>query len=299
MEVIFIFSEKNKISSLLLVLILLIPFSFVFSVRSEAEKDVAIYTGPGAYAQGVTYLTEFLSKNGYSYVGIDESDILNGILDRVKILIMPGGWAGDVDEYGNKGYGSMKQEAKNRIKDFIKKGGSYYGICAGAYFVSKYVIWENEFFVGNIDVFNGTAIGPIEEIAEWPYSNWTTVLVMSEMGLDFSETLALYWGGPIFVSNGTNFTVLERYGVNNKPASIVFNFLNGKVILTGIHHEWPKFQNETITEQNIEILQKFMSLLIGVEGDQGAFGIGSLILILGVLLILVVASTVKILLKRK
>lgn len=252
-------------------------------VKSDSSTlDVAVYSGPGAYRQGVEYLTMFLEKNGYTYRGIDENDILNGVLNNVKVLLIPGGWAGEEDEYGNKGYGSMSQEAINAIKEYVKKGGSYFGICAGAYFATKNVVWEKQPSNGYLGIFDGYAIGPIEEIAPWPLSQWTNVSVEPTLNLEFTKTLTLYWGGPYFNSTTTNYTILERYSVNNKPATILFKYYEGNVILTGLHHEWPNYANNTLTNQNNEILNWIIGYLVNNSSIKGQpTGLNNTLLIAG------------------
>ncbi len=262
--------------------------------------DVAVYSGPGAYSQGVEYLTMFLEKNGYTYRGIDENDILSGVLNKVKVLLIPGGWAGKEDEYGNKGYGSMSQEAINAIKEYVENGGSYFGICAGAYFATKNVVWEKQQSNGYLGIFDGYAIGPIEEIAPWPLSQWTNVSVESTLNLGFTETLTLYWGGPYFNSTSVNYTVLERYSINNKPATILFKYHEGNVILTGLHHEWPNYANKTLTNQNNEILNWIIRYLVNHSNvKEQSTEQNSLLLIIGSIATIGIIITGAIIVKKR
>ena len=290
-----------KALAILFVLTFLFTPTIFKPVDSTGVKDVAIYVGPGAESRGVLYLTSFLESKGYSYSAIDEKDILNGALDKAKVFILPGGWAGEVDEYGNKGYGSMSAEAVDKIKQFVENGGGFYGICAGAYFATKKVKWENALYDEPLGIFNGLAIGPIDEIAPWPLSTWTSDNISSNMNLGFNHTTSLYWGGPYFESNQTNFTILERYGVNGKPATIQFTYYKGPVILTGLHHEWPNYQNSTINNENEHILGWIINYLLKnskVSSGEN-FGISQIHVGLLVVLAILAISTFIYLKKRK
>ena len=272
-------------------------------VRSESNEvvDVVVYSGPGAYRQGVEYLTLFLEKNGYTYRGIEESDILKGLLNKAKVIIMPGGWAGEVDEYGNRGYGSMSQEAIERIRSFVRKGGSYLGICAGAYFATKNVVWEGKLSNGYLGIFNGYTIGPIDKIAPWPLSQWTNVSVEYTLNLGFTRTSTLYWGGPYFNSTTTNYTVLERYGINGKPATILFKYNSGNIILTGLHHEWPNYANKTITDQNNAVLNWIIGYLVNKSSinDQSTRPSNTLLIFVGSTIMIGTIAVAAIIIKLK
>jgi len=250
--------------SIILILLLIPPLKYVETSSSD-KKDIGIYAGPGAYQLGVTYLTQFAQSRGFTYKLLYEDDILNDELENVKLLIIPGGWAGEVDQWGRKGYGSMSSEAIDKIREFVKDGGSYYGICAGAYFASVNVIWEGGLFHNELALFNGTSIGPIEEIAPWPGTNWTNVLIESSLGINKTTVKAFYWGGSYFESDVINFTTLEKYEINNKPATILFNYGKGKVILTGLHHEWVNYQHPDWQKENWDVLEKILNTLIKEE----------------------------------
>jgi len=56
---------------------------------------------------------------------LSAADIAVGCLDRYRTLVVPGGWASHKMRV-------LGEEGKNRIKDFIERGGSYLGFCGGA-----------------------------------------------------------------------------------------------------------------------------------------------------------------------
>ena len=256
----------NKLKGFLLVITIVFASLFLFiNFRKPGNMKkiiLGIYAGPGAYEDDVNYLTNFAIREGMKYRLLYEKDIVEGVLSDIEILIIPGGWAGRIDEFGRKGYGSMSEDAINKIRQFVEDGGAYFGICAGAYFASKYVLWEGTLYRNKLALFDGVSIGPIEDIAPWPLTNWTKIEIGTSLGVNFSEIVSFYWGGPYFYSNVTNFITLERYKINGKSATILFTYGKGKVILTGLHHEWINYQNKDIQEKNWIVLKKIILMLL-------------------------------------
>jgi hypothetical protein len=68
---------------------------------------------------------ETLSRAGIPYRLLSSSDIAEGMLERCRILLVPGGWAAHkVRSLGDSG--------KKMIAGFIETGGTYIGFCGGA-----------------------------------------------------------------------------------------------------------------------------------------------------------------------
>ena len=49
------------------------------------------------------------------------------MLDYSDLLIVPGGWASDKTA-------ALRQEGRDAVREFVRNGGSYLGICGGAGF---------------------------------------------------------------------------------------------------------------------------------------------------------------------
>jgi len=87
-------------------------------------KKIALYTGKGAYM--AKDIENFLSQYSFDYDRLHEVDIQKGKLKKHNIFVIGGGTIYDIlPALGEKGI-------KN-IQKFIKSGGKYIGICAGAY----------------------------------------------------------------------------------------------------------------------------------------------------------------------
>src|SRR5690606_9878232 len=90
----------------------------------------------------------------------DASDILKGCLKKgVQAFIMPGGAsryaAAKLNGAGNKA-----------ILDYVSGGGTYIGICAGAYYAARAIEWKkgqkDEILVENeLSLYLGLASGPV------------------------------------------------------------------------------------------------------------------------------------------
>jgi imidazoleglycerol phosphate synthase glutamine amidotransferase subunit HisH len=96
--------------------------------KSLEMPEVGLYTGPGAeLAEDVGKIL----RNRISYRKINASEVRHGILDEIKLLIMPGGYTAHYIP-------NLKPEGCSAIRNFLKKkGGCYLGICAGAYIASS------------------------------------------------------------------------------------------------------------------------------------------------------------------
>lgn len=87
------------------------------------------------------------------------------LLDTADLLVLPGGGHMRVlQDVGEIGF--------SRIRDFVRKGGVYYGICAAGYFGAQ----QMEFQKGHPDqvvrpgylgVFPGVAVGPTHRFCDY------------------------------------------------------------------------------------------------------------------------------------
>lgn len=254
----------------LCVLFLLLVCCFFPAVQEKSfalsGADVAIYndaiapvdpeTGTersGVWQDGVAAIKCMLAWMGLSYEEISYEDLNNSSQDfssLYKVLLFPGGFA-----YWYNYWISLS--GKNRIRNFVSSGGGYFGICAGSFFASDVVAWEGtsyddesmynaygELTGYDLDLFSGTATGPIGGIAPWPTYDMTTINFEQESDalsdykpVPFPEYI-LYYGGPYFTPNEyTDVQSLGDYDYNGKPALVAFTYGSGRVVLSGPHPE--------------------------------------------------------------
>jgi glutamine amidotransferase-like uncharacterized protein len=206
---------------------------------------VAVFNGTGAgsdthHAQGKMY--EWM---GCDVTYIKNDDIINGDLSEYDLLGFPGG---DYVQYWNLG-----QEGKTKIQEYVRNGGAYLGICAGAWWASDYMVWKADYHFPppaykvegderNLDLFPGVTMGPLDAIAPF-YTGKMTGITFVNRTHPITDSLpehltVLYYGGPEFLPyEGTNVTVLATYDVTGTPAIVAFNYGKGRVVLCGPHPE--------------------------------------------------------------
>lgn len=168
---------------------------------------------------------------------------------NAKLLVIPGGrdlpFCQSLNGLGNK-----------YIREFIEKGGSYLGLCAGGYYGCEAI----EFAKGDpemeicetreLQLYPGTAIGPAYPGFCYT-SNKGTKAVDITLSHNFMETTdfksdildpvqVYYNGGAYFTPprlncNATN--VLAYYATNQFPAIVQSTVGFGRVVLTGPHIE--------------------------------------------------------------
>lgn len=230
--------------------------------KAPAGADVAVYNDAkaplgmrGVWNDDVTAVAHMLSSFGLSSreIGFDELNNPKFPLSGVyRALVVPGGWAAWYNYWINKA-------GKDKIREFVRDGGGYVGICAGAFFAVDKIVWAgveydnragyNAYFqmTGyDLDLFPGTAIGPIAAIADWYIKpkDMTQIELAPDRkalagypGKELGE-IHLYWGGPYFefIPDGSE-TVEARYAVNGQPAIVSRKFGKGRLVLLGTHPE--------------------------------------------------------------
>lgn len=165
----------------------------------------------------------------------DSHDIItNGILDKASLLIMPGG----ADLYYCE---KLNGVGNNIIKSFVHNGGAYLGICAGAYYASTFINWDNGVISGarELAFYDGTCNGPVFEWVEngTTKKSWYAAPLIDYNGRQFP---VCYNGGGVFSEpTGDDATVIARYAdlPDMPPAIIEIKYGAGRVVLTSPHIE--------------------------------------------------------------
>lgn len=158
---------------------------------------------------------------------------------ETALLIIPGGR----DIYYHS---ALSGEGAARVKRFIERGGSYLGLCAGAYFASGAIEFEKG---GALQVcgerplklFPGQAIGPAYGHGKYSYESDQGVEAAS-ISWNGKDSFAYFNGGCYFDSAHTfpHVKVLSAYlNLDEKRAAIVqCKVGKGKAILSGVHIEF-------------------------------------------------------------
>ena len=216
-------------------LTIIVLLSWITLLYPQENYDFAIYADTGTWKEGITAFEQFLKWKGLTYKLITAEEINNNDLDSFNVILFPGG---DAAYYKT----SIDTAGIQHIKNFLAQGGSYLGICAGAYFAASKIIWQDTAYNYPLNIFQGTAIGPINDIAAWPgYAMTGLTMNLSDSLNKFepqTETM-LYWGGPFFIpdQNTKIDTIATFTNFYNKPAIIKFTFNNARILLISTHPE--------------------------------------------------------------
>ncbi len=201
--------------------------------RFQPESDcyrIAVLSWGGVWVKGLLQLEELLKEEGWSFQRISPDGLKEGLSPCCSLIVVPGGDAFSLRS--ELGQGGMEA-----IANFVERGGSYLGICAGAYAVSKEVVWMGQHYRSPVYLFGGRAEGPLDELAPWPLSATVRInLKGSHPALPPGTKVlrVLYWGGPAFTWGDAE--VLAIYELNSLPA-IVAGRKGGKWVLLGVHPE--------------------------------------------------------------
>ena len=216
------------------------------SVQTEKKLKVGFFVGDGSNGNGVFWLARLLSYSPQIEMTLlDGKDIQNDALDNLDLLVIPGGdsWR-QSDDISKKG--------AEKIRNFVKNGGAYWGICAGFHctlnkpdrlclvpykwidgvrgFRANLAIDINEKGAEILGIRKGRYFatysrGPIsKEINEWEHGR--------------VDTLAIYKSTVSNIGAPSNFM--------NAPAIIYGNYGKGKVIATSFHPEMHR-ENDVIS----------------------------------------------------
>ena len=170
-------------------------------------------------------------------------------------------------------------EGNAHIRKFIAEGGTFFGVCAGAYYAASHIIYEpawgphKQRTSGTLGLFNGVARGPVQGFGRTTNDAPTTFFeeithvdplpIRIEDGPMEGTVFEVAYGlGPAFESAAAADTrVIARYaGLNNNlPAIIEVPHGRGHAILSGVlpqfgHEEDPARYRATLTPHLARLL---------------------------------------------
>ena len=221
---------------------------YIFGKLVKGKNIVYIYIDDGVSRESVSQLIFTLVKglpSGYRVSRINAKEIISNKWVRdAALLIMPGGadlpYVRKLNGQGNK-----------NIKDYVKNGGAYLGICAGSYYGSAYVEFDRG---GKFEVlgerelafFPGVAVGPI--LAKHDHnSNSGSRAASIKLDLKEVKKVITYYNGGGYFKNATNYddVTIIGYYENHLPAIIHISLGKGDVILSGVHFEYDPYRLDT------------------------------------------------------
>ncbi|SYX09114.1 Uncharacterized conserved protein,Biotin-protein ligase, N terminal [Chlamydia poikilotherma] len=211
------------------------------------RTKVLIYSDEGVSPYYLRHLIRWLknslpSEENLEICRVDGNFLLYDPLWEftARLLIIPGG--------ADRPYHKVLQGLGTaRIDNYVREGGNYLGICAGAYFACKSLSFnepDGALYVADrgLGFFPGRAVGP----AYGSLFSYTSPIGVRAAPLFFSNLntsgWALFNGGPYFEYADTcgGICVEARYeDLPEQPAAIISRRLDkGLVILSGLHIEY-------------------------------------------------------------
>lgn len=190
-------------------------------------QRIAIYNGEGSSPVPLPGI--LLSAN----------DLIETNWDRTcDLFIMPGG--------RDRPYHAALQGKGNRkIRFFVENGGTYLGICAGAYYGSARIEFDKDSPLEiceerELAFFSGTAVGPSYGKGTFDYASRSGVRA-AKLSTPQNTFSAYYNGGCTFQGDLSRCRILARFAdlPGHPPAIIECRVGKGKAILSGVHLEIP------------------------------------------------------------
>jgi glutamine amidotransferase-like uncharacterized protein len=163
---------------------------------------VAVYDDLGT-SRNITYLLEVLDEHPNLRVErIKGEAIRAGRLADFDVVIHPGGSGGGQGR-------SLEAEGREKVRDFVRKGGGYVGICAGAYLASCDYAWS-------LHILDARVV----DKQHWARGTGDVDIALTArgnelLGLDARRSSIFYFQGPLLAPAGDpevpDYEVLARF----------------------------------------------------------------------------------------
>ena len=230
--------------------------------RTGAPVKVASYTDKGGVSFNI--VDRLALSSAFEVTPVTGADIAAGALKDFQMLLQPGGWSPTQ-------YRQLGTNGCAAIDRFIRDGGSYYGICAGAFLASQTVKSPRANLI------------PWKDVDETTYRGWgpircqTTAEGLKYLGNSNTNRYVIYWGGPVFDPGtpiegadvkpwvnywGYNLCTSSPYPVQpmtGRAAILGGTLGKGKVFISGTHPEKD--------ERTFDIVDSGIAYLTGVRPD--------------------------------
>ena len=210
--------------------------SETFERTDDGIVTVGVYSDSGAAQACVIAAKNMFEWMGYTVDLIDANTINNEDIRDIDIFYFPGG--------SSRPYIiDITDEGKDKIRQMISAGSGYIGTCASGMFAAEVQIWRGTTYSeGQLEIFPGTAEGPIPEIFEYPEIGMCQVNLVHPHPITEGEpdsVWILYYDGPFFdPESGAAVEIIGRYQITDQAALVACEYGSGRVFLTGPHPEW-------------------------------------------------------------
>lgn len=215
---------------------------------------IALYRGEGVSADSLRYLIQRLRSYPLRLVKPNFFSLPDWEA-KTSLVVFPGGR--DVPYQA-----ALAGEKNRRLAAYVRGGGKYLGICAGAYYGSAMIAFEQG---GPLEVcgarelafFPGRARGPALGQGVFAYES-DTGACQTEVSWREERHAVYYNGGCLFEApeRFSKIDILARYSqLPEHPAAIIQCAVGrGTALLSGVHPEYPS--SDTLWGQIASLLIK-------------------------------------------
>ncbi len=187
-------------------------------------------------------LKEYFDPRGCQVDFTDAGGIIkdNDLNETVLAFFMPGG-------AGTPFRRKLEVLGNDKIRSYVRSGGIYYGICAGAYYACRQTVFEQDIpelriiSECGLNLIEGRAVGTLyKELGIRPYAkDAASAAAVNLIWKDNEKHAAYYHGGPYFeLDKRQDNEIMAVYDIEEKlPAIIRRRYGNGTVIVSGVHFE--------------------------------------------------------------
>ena len=215
------------------------PYDGTWPPDFRPEKMLALYDAEGASYYGSELLDRVVDETTLDSrtLAVCPEDVREGILDRCTGVLFPGGPG------GRKIARALQPEGIQRVRDFVAKGGGYFGVCAGAYLATS-----------GLPEYSGMM--PLKHDSPADKGNGKLKFSLTPegeamLGQEYSQFETGYHCGPVFCDlTNAHVTVLAHFdmpatdenGVVRQemvgtPAILCMEWQKGKIMIISPHPE--------------------------------------------------------------
>ena len=157
-------------------------------------------------------------QSHFNFKIFSKNALEKNFFDNVDMIAVPGGF-GDANTYAK-----LFKHNVDRVRDFVSQGGSYLGICMGAY-------WAGSHYLNILDEVDAVQyITQPNTDTKRPHAKGVNVT------WDSNPETMFFYDGCALVGNANKFTTVSTYA-NGDAMAIIQN----KIGLIGCHPESEKF----------------------------------------------------------
>jgi len=223
----------------------------MISPTRSSPIRVALFDSAGIAERSVRNLERIIdSSEALELRHVGAADVCAGVLDQFHVVVFPGG-------SGSKQAAALGRKGRDAVRTFVRSGGGFVGICAGAYLATAEYDWG--LALVNAKTFTGKRLIPGEgEKSMWVRGRGTVKVELTAEGektfTGLPGLVELYYAnGPILspahcekLAPYTTLAVyrseISKYDAQqgtmiDTPAIVFAGFGEGRVFLIGPHPE--------------------------------------------------------------